>query len=764
MNPSPTSIHLSLETGEVEITVLTPRLVHVRQAAGELMPRRSWAIPRADADFPAVPVERSESDAGITLKTDLVAVTVRRADGAVSFTNSAGRVFCADAQAPRVSGRGVHAARQAAPGERFYGFGERAGLLEKSGRLLTNWTTDPVRSHGPGVDPLYIAIPVYLSLQPGLCHAVYFNNTFHSEFDLRRLANRTAAEPAIMEWRADGGELDYYVVYGPTPAEALHGLTELLYRMPMPPRWALGYHQSRWSYQSADEVRQVADEFRSRQIPCDVIHLDIDHMDGYRNLTWNPQTYPDPAGLVAEMRSIGIRLVPIVDAGIKVDPAYRVYASGLQQDAFIRKADGSLAQYYVWPDDSVFADYLRPEVRDWWGSLFEEHARIGIEGIWTDMNEPVVFDKPFSQGGGGTGTLPLDAGQGPAGERTTHAEAHNLFGLGMAQATYEGMRRALGGRRPFVLCRSGFAGIQRWTASWMGDNDSWWEHLAMSLPQLMNMGLSGAPFVGVDIGGFGNEATPELFARWMQIGSLMPFCRGHSSAGTQPHEPWAFGAEVEQISRTYLTLRYRLLPYLYTQFWKAHQCGTPIFRPLFFDFPQDAALANLDDQVMVGPLLMAAPILQPGVRARAVYLPAGEWFDWWTGRRLTGGGWTWTEAPLDSMPLYVRAGAILPLGPAMQHTGERPLDELMLEVYPGEGEFTLYEDDGLTDACERGDYCQTHYRLHRRAGNLELEVWAREGSYQPPVRNVTVRFHGRVRLGEFSYTDDGTARHLRLGN
>jgi len=298
----------------------------------------------------------------------------------------------------------------------------------------------------------------------------------------------------------------------------------------------------------------------------------------------------------------------------------------------------------------------------------------------------------------------------------------------------------------------------------MGDNDSWWEHLAMSLPQLMNMGLSGAPFVGVDIGGFGNEATPELFARWMQIGSLMPFCRGHSSAGTLPHEPWAFGAEVEQISRTYLTLRYRLLPYLYTQFWKAHQCGTPIFRPLFFDFPQDAALADLNDQVMVGPLLMAAPVLQPGVRARAVYLPAGEWFDWWTGRRLTGGGWTWTEAPLDSMPLYVRAGAILPLGPAMQHTGERPLDELMLEVYPGEGEFTLYEDDGLTDACERGDYCQTHYRLHRRAGNLELEVWAREGSYQPPVRNVTVRFHGRVRLGEFSYTDDGTARHLRLGN
>lgn len=284
----------------------------------------------------------------------------------------------------------------------------------------------------------------------------------------------------------------------------------------------------------------------------------------------------------------------------------------------------------------------------------------------------------------------------------------------------------------------------------------------MSLPQLMNMGLSGVPFVGVDIGGFTGEASPELFARWMQIGSFMPFCRGHSSAGTKPHEPWGFGKEVEEIARSYLTLRYRLLPYLYSLFWKAHQSGAPIFRPLFYDYPDDQALWELNDQVMIGPLLMAAPVLAPGVRARSVYLPAGEWFNWWTGESHHGSGWVWAEAHLERMPLYIPAGAILPLGPAMNHTGGRPWDELTLEIFPGEGEFTLYEDDGLMDAFERGEYCQTHYRLHRRAGHLELEVWAREGRHTPPVRQVLVRVHGRVGLSELKYQDDGSARRLRL--
>ena len=608
----------------VAITVLTDRMIRVRLAPdGAFAARRSWAVTRADEAFPEVSFEIEEQDQALVLRTASLTVQIERKQGRLSFADAQGQRFCADEagmqwEQAASEPRRVACAKRIEAGEHFFGFGERTGYLDKLGRQMVNWTTDPAHGHGPGTDPLYQAIPVFLAMRPGLAYSVFFNNTWRSRFDMG------AAQPDTWLMEAVGGELDYYVVYGPTPEQVSEGLGMLLGTMPLPPRWALGYHQSRWGYAKESMVRNVAAEFRTRHIPCDAIHLDIDYMDGYRVFTWNPQEFPDPRALISELGRAGFRIVSIIDPGVKADPDYRVYRDGMEHDVFIHRADGEVFHGYVWPDDSVFADYTRPEVREWWGDMQQTLADAGVSGIWNDMNEPAVFSSPFSQGIGQVGTIDLDAVQGPEGERTTHAEVHNLYGYGMVRASYEGMRRSLNDRRPFVLTRSGFAGVQRWSACWTGDNSSWWEHLEMAMPQLMNMGLSGVPFVGTDIGGFFGNASGERFARWMQFGVLAPFCRGHSIVGSQLHEPWVFGPRIEGICREFLRLRYRLLPYIYTLFWEAARRGIPVLRPLLYHFPDDPATYALHDQVLLGPQLMAAPIYHPGREHRHVYLPAGH--------------------------------------------------------------------------------------------------------------------------------------------
>lgn len=771
----------------VAITVLTPHIVRVRLAKeGTFAPRRSWAVVPADEEFANTPFDVAESEHAITVQTGALTVHIERDPYRIAFVDPDGRIFCADERgmlwghilhqdglALPLGPDGVACVKHIAEDEHFFGFGERAGQqLSKRSQRMTNWTVDPPIGHGPGTDPLYIAIPYFLALRPGLAYGLFFNNTWHSRFDMGRERSGTW----MME--AAGGELDYYVLFGPTPADVTERLAELLGTMPLPPRWSLGYHQSRWGYMNEAMIRELMAEFRRRDIPCDVIHFDIDYMDGYRVFTWHPERFPDPVKLLADLRQAGFRAVAIIDPGVKADANYAVYQQGLERDMFIRRADGEYFHGYVWPDDVVFPDFLRAEVRQWWGDLQKTLVEQGVSGIWNDMNEPTSFARPFSEGFSPPGTIDLDAVQGPEDERTIHAEVHNLYGSSMARASYEGLRRHLGGERPFVLTRSAFAGIQRWSACWMGDNLSWWENLEMAMPQLLNMSLSGVPFVGVDIGGFFGNATGEMFARWMQFGSLFPFCRGHSATGTERHEPWVFGPQVEAICRDYLKLRYRLLPYLYTLFWEAAQRGTPIMRPLFYHFPQDPHTYQLHDQFLLGPSLMAAPIYQPGREYRVVYLPAGAWYDWWTDEVHVGPAHLMAHAPLERMPLYVRAGAIIPSGPDLSYTAERPTDPLVLDVYPGDGAFTLYEDDGLTFAYEQGQFCTTSYQARHAAEQLTLTIGQRQGAYVPPSRQVVLRVHAvddRVvqehpgaaydaerRIVTLVFDDDGSARTLQF--
>ncbi len=756
----------------VTINVLAPNLIRVRLApSGEFISRRSWAVTRDDEEWAVVPFQLQETADAVEIKTAQMRVQVQRYPCRIACFDSSNRPFAQDAEIGMGWRMGAVAAwKQIAADEHFYGFGERTGLLDKRSEVKTNWTVDAL-DYGSLTDEMYQAIPFFIALRPEVAYGIFFNTTFWSQFDIG------AEQPGVWRMETRGGELDYYIIYGPEPANILRTYTQLTGRMPLPPRWALGYHQCRWSYDSEEVVRQLAQEFRNRSIPCDVIHLDIDYMQGYRVFTWSSKRFPHPEKLISDLAQAGFKTVTIIDPGVKYEPEadYHVFDQGLKHDYFVRKADGQLFHGYVWPDKAVFPDFLRPDVQQWWGDLHQSLTSMGVAGIWNDMNEPAISDRPFGDGGEHI-WFPLDApqgGQGDGGDRedrgdsshliphtsylTTHAEVHNLYGLTMAQASAEGLERLRPSDRSFVLTRSGYAGIQRWSSVWMGDNQSLWEHLEISLPMLCNMGLSGVAFVGCDVGGFAGNATAELFARWIQVGMLYPLMRGHSAMTTARHEPWVFGDHVEKICREYINLRYQLLPYFYTLFWEAATTGAPILRPLLYHFPNDPKTYSLYDQVLLGSSLMAAPIYRPGIEHRAVYLPQGTWYDWWTGESYIGPTNILAHAPLERMPLYVRAGAIIPLQPVMQYVDEHPLDHLTLRIWAGTGEWTLYEDDGHSFDYRHGAWATTTYRVGTDGQQTIIEISAREGEWTPRSREVIVELIG---VGEQRFQDDGKARRL----
>ncbi|MBW4697094.1 MAG: glycoside hydrolase family 31 protein [Aphanocapsa lilacina HA4352-LM1] len=736
---------------QLRVGVLAPNLVRVRLTpTGEFAPRRSWAASKEDSAWPETEFSMHQHAGSIEIATEHLRVVVESEPCRIACYDRQERPFACDSAPAMGWHTGAVAAWKAIEaGEHFYGFGERTGLLDKLSQRKTNWTSDAL-DYGSLTDAMYQAIPFYIALRPGLAYGVYFNTTFRSHFDLG------GDEPGRLRLETQGPQLEYYLIYGPTPAEVLATYTELTGTMELPPIWALGYHQCRWSYGSEAEVRELAYEFRSRRIPCDVIHLDIDYMRGYRVFTWSPKRFADPSGLIADLADQGFRTVAIVDPGVKyeLEAGYAVFDEGLQKDYFVRQADGRLFHGYVWPDKAVFPDFMRAEVRAWWSSWHKQLTKMGVAGIWNDMNEPAIDDRPFGDGGNKI-SFPLDAPQGDLAERTTHAETHNLYGQMMVRACREGLTQLRPIERSFVLTRAGFAGVQRYAAVWMGDNQSQWEHLEMSLPMLLNMGLSGVAFVGADIGGFAENATAELFTRWMQVGVLYPLMRAHSALGTARHEPWVFGEPVENICREYIELRYRLLPYLYSLFWRASTAGEPVLRPLLYHYPDDERTYHLHDQVMLGSALMAAPVLRPGVDCRAVYLPGGTWYDWWSGEGHTGPGRILAAAPLERLPLFVRAGAAIPMAPVRQHTGDWPPTGMIWRVWPGHGTGTLYEDDGYSFAYRKHHWALTTVRVE----GTRVTFDERHGDHPRPDRDVQVELVGR---GTQSFHDDGSARQLQF--
>ncbi|CAN5673345.1 glycoside hydrolase family 31 protein [soil metagenome] len=766
-----TSVRLRCGSTNVEVTALTPNLFRV----GMFQEGRP-----ADYDSPAMaktdwePAETSieDSEGRVTLSTAGGKAHVTLSPLRVSFEDALGNVFGADVpvlgmgivRLPQEDvfsaplGNPVRLYKKREAGERYFACGQRTGGLEKTGDAQVFWNEDPPMGHTADHDNIYTSTPFTLVMNHGRAWGLFFDNTHRVEFDLAKESSEQA------RFEARGGDLVYYVFCGPEPRDVIREFTELTGRIPMPPMWSLGHQQSRWSYMSEKEIWDLAKTFRKRDFPCDVIHFDIDYMDGFRVFTWNEETFPNPEKLLADLKGEGFHSVTIVDPGVKADVNYDIYAEGRKKDLYCKTSKGLEYHNVVWPGMCAFPDFTNPEAREWWGAKHEKLLDEGVAGIWCDMNEPALFVPEQS-------TMPDDVVHPGGGKPKLHAQVHNAYGSLMAQAVREGLLKLRPDQRPIVITRSGYAGRQRHAIQWTGDNSSWWEHLWMSMPQLMNMGLSGVAWAGVDIGGFFGDSNGELLARWYEFGVFQPFCRNHSAMDTLSQEPWAFGEPYESVARKMVKLRMRLLPYLYTLFEESHRTGAPIARPLLFEYPGDTTTYTTDDQFLVGDAMLIAPITRPGIEHRHVYLPEGCWFHYWTGEHFDGPAHILAHAPLSEPPIYVKANTAIPMGPDMNYTGEKQTDPLTLLLYPsaGLGESTIFEDAGDGFDYLDGEYARRKISCESTADHVTVHIGGREGTFTPQRNEVRLELRGlgtpegiRVDGQETDWQHDAEARTVTV--
>ena len=632
-------------------------------------------------------VEMSEDKDGWVVKTSALSCRISRKGMKASIYNADGDLLSQDEHGfhwqehLQYGGIVPKMSKFNHSGQRYYGLGDKPMGLDLAGKRVRNWNTDEY-AFLPGQDPLYKSIPFYVSLHKGLAHGIFFDNSFVSYFDFGN-----EREDVTSFW-ADGGEMNYYFIQGPGIEAVASTYAQLTGTHDLPPLWALGYHQCKWSYYPDTRVREVAKKFRRLKIPCDALYLDIDYMDGFRCFTWDSERFPDPKGLLDDLKDDGFHTVVIIDPGIKVDKDYWVYKEGVEKGYFCRRADGPFVHGRVWPGDCLYPDFTNPKVREWWSGLFKGLVESGVDGVWNDMNEPAVMEVPEK-------TFPLDVRHDYDGHPCSHRKAHNVYGMQMARATFEGLKKLAFPRRPFVITRAAYAGSQRYCSTWTGDNIASWDHLRVANQQLQRMNLSGMGFCSSDIGGFEEQPEPGLYARWIQMGVFHPFCRTHSSGHHGDQEPWAFGEETLEIARNSIRLRYELLLYLYTTFYEHMRHGTPMLRSLVMEDQSDDNLAEAEDDFMFGRHILVSPIMtaKPG-KTHAVYLPKGTWYELESGQERMGQHKFTVPVTPKSIPVFVRAGAVIARLPVQQYVGEDESDELRLDVYFSKDEVTthLYED------------------------------------------------------------------------
>lgn len=628
------------------------------------------------------------------------------------------------------------------PEERYYGFGEKAGFLNKRGERLVMWNTDVYAPHNQETDSLYVSIPYYLSVRGTEAHGILFDNTYKTAFDMR--------EPSEMRFEAEGGALSYYYMAGPDAKSVIRQLGKLTGHAPLPPKWSLGYHQSRYSYETEQEVLDIANTFQEKGIPLDTIYLDIHYMDGYRVFTVDQERFPDFGKLVHGLRERGIRIVTIVDPGVKADAEYEIYKEGMSLDLFCKDIEGQVFHGPVWPGRSAFPDFTSGRVRKWWGEKQQSLTDAGVAGIWNDMNEPSVFNE--------SKTMDLDVLHDNDGHPGTHRELHNVYGLQMARASYEGLRDSLSGKRPFVLTRAGYAGIQRYAAVWTGDNRSFWEHLQMLIPMCLNLGLSGVPFCGADVGGFAHDTEADLLVRWTQAAAFTPYFRNHSEIKCGRQEPWMFGEETEKLVAEAIRLRYRWLPQLYLLMEEAARDGIPVMRPMFLEFPDDPEAYRIADQFLFGSNVVVAPMLRPDTTHRALYLPAGEWVDYWTQEWISGGRYILAHAPMDRIPLYVKADSAL-LEENVRMSTFAPSEQLTLHLYISNAAssvpYRIYEDDGESLDREGSGYFEAEgTAILDKGGRLTVEENVLSSGWTPVWSKRQLMIHTREEITSASWNGE----------
>jgi len=755
----PDGISVIAGGAQLRIVALRDDIVRVRIAPGAELPEdASWAVDPA-VRSKTVPVQAISDAGSVGFKTAALEVRIERNPLRVVVKDLAGKIISEDAVGRptefALGGFTVH--KQMSGDEQFYGLGDKLGTFNRRDQAYTNWNTDV----GPqeAIDPLYKSIPYYLGVRGGVSYGLFLDNTWRTWFDFGKSSRDSVA------FGAEGGPLDYYVIYGPTPKQVVLGYTYLTGKPPLPPLWALGFQQSRYSYATKPELTAVTDRLRKDKIPSDVVYLDIDYQNRNRPFTVDSKAFPNFQQMVDELKKQHFHLVLITDLHIADLPnqGYVPYDTGHAGDNFVKKADGSEFVGVVWPGKAVFPDFTRQQTRAWWGGLYQEFVKDGVSGYWNDMNEPSVFDGPGK-------TMPLDNQHridepGFAARTATHAEIHNIVGMENERATFEGLLKINPNERPFVLTRATYAGGQRYGFTWTGDNSATWNHLRLSTQQLLNLGLSGISMVGDDIGGFNDSPQPDLLTKWIEIGAFNPMYRDHSTKGSLMQEVWVHGDKQEAIRRRYIETRYRLLPYIYTLAEEASRTGLPMMRPIFLEFPTDFDRA--DTEFMLGPSLLVAPNdLPEAMDDYAISYPAADWYDFWTGEKMKpqprqpdivevsntiAAGESLTKWPppinthptLETLPVFARGGSIIPLQPVVQNTDETPVGPLELRVYPGpDCAGSLYQDDGHTLNYQKGAYLRQHFTCLVESDGVAVDFGAREGSYPAWWKQMEVVVYG----------------------
>jgi len=746
--------YFETENSKLEVKVVTDQIIRFRFNSEYFATDFSYALDPSLKEQ-TYTSEIRESETNYHLFTAAFHVLINKTNLKIRIEDHSGKVVCEDENGyhwepnPGYGGNYIYCSKHIQTGECFYGLGDKPCDLNLRGKRFLNWGTDTY-GFAKEQDPLYRNIPFYYGLHDGIGYGLFFDNSFQTFFDFGH------ENPEVASFWAEGGEMSYYFIGGPELLTVAENFTLLTGRPELPPMWSLGYHQSKWSYFPASTVKQIASEFRSRKIPCDVIHLDIDYMDGFRCFTWDKERFPDPDRMIGELQKEGFETVLIIDPGIKIDPNYSVYRDGLDKGYFCKRQDGDLMRGKVWPGDCNFPDFTNPKVRAWWSDLVAPLTKQKVGGVWNDMNEPAVFE---------IGTFPDDVRHNYEGLEVSHRRGHNVYGMQMARATYEGLKKHQPAKRPFVLTRSGFAGVQRYSAVWTGDNVSSWEHLWIANMQCQRLSVSGVSFCGSDIGGFIGAPDGELFVRYIQMAIFHPFFRGHSSNDHGNKEPWAFGPSYEPLIRKAIELRYQLLPYIYTTFFQYVNKGTPMIRPLAFMAQHENETLLRMHEFGFGDQLLICPIKEAAAFSRLMYLPKGNWFNFWTNKLVKGGHEITVDAPLDKFPLFVKAGAVLPLYPVIQNT-KATVNEVTLHVYYSEHRHVshFYMDANEGYGYEKGESCLMKFTVfgNRRQVRLICEI---QGSYSMPDMVYKVVLHGLPFVPKCYEIDDKevkvSSRHRR---
>jgi alpha-glucosidase len=738
----PDGVELSAPGGHLRASFPAPGTVRLRLwPQGGAPPGGSWAVDPAALAAPLPPEVSREDDAvvvragGLSLRVDpgTLAFTVRDQGGAV----------VAEAEGPVAWARGGAGGKLGlalAPGEEAYGLGDKARGLSRRGQAFDLWNYDAY-AFRPDTDPLYKSIPFLVLVGGGRARGIFVDSAARAHVDVG------AAAPGRLGWEVERGAFDLYLFAGPSPAAVIGAYTALTGRTPLPPLWALGYHQSRYSYRSEAEVRELVRRFREERFPLDVVWLDIDFQEKLAPFRVNRKAFPHLERMVADLLSQGVRTVVITDPHIRAEKGTEPYDGGLRGDHFIldpsswpegggpprRGARPFLGK--VWPGDSAFPEFTLERTRRWWGGLYRPYVRAGVAGFWDDMNEPALFNVRKS--------MPEEVRHRLDGGGTAdHVAIHNAYGLLQARATFEGVQALRPGARPFVLTRAAYAGAQRWAATWTGDDRADREGMALTVPMLLNLGTSGFALAGADVGGFDGCPDPALLTAWMELGAYQPFFRNHSAKDTCRREPWVNGPDELRRQREAVLARYRLLPFLYTLFEESSRTGLPVMRPLWLEHPDDPGVAREERAFQLGRDLLVAPRLAEGTGPFPVELPAGEWWDVARGVRVGGGRIEASPPSEQTVAVYARAGAIVPQGPAPAHAADRPQGPLTLEVWPGSdcrGE--LYLDAGEGHGYRAGELRRIHYTCTPAEGGIAVSATS-EGPFPTWWSATEVVVHG----------------------